>query len=154
TTELLDLGNHHLPDLAEALHIFQAWSTNFPLISAPLRTLTPRPTNLPAQLSSFVGRQRDLLTIGQLLHQPAVRLLTLVGPGGIGKTRLSIQLGQSLLNEYEHGVFFVSLTALNHRDAILSALAKALSIQEDTTPTLIDGIKAFLKSRQTLLIFD
>src|SRR5690349_18715716 len=95
--------------------------------------------NLPTQLTSFVGRTRELAEIVSLLDKPDCRLLTLVGPGGMGKTRLALQLATTMLNDDEHaasdmasfpdGVFFIPLQPLTSPDFILSALAEAVGFQ-------------------------
>lgn len=154
TMELRDLGMHRLHEVNETVHIFQAVSTKFPLNAAPIHSLTPRPTNLPAQITSLIGREQHVAEIGRLLRQSNVRLLSLLGPGGIGKTRLSIEVGASLLDEYEDGVYFIPLGPLNQMEAILKYLAQALDIAEDGKKLLLDLIKAHLKTRQLLLIFD
>ncbi|MBX3083523.1 MAG: protein kinase [Anaerolineae bacterium] len=152
--ELRDLGRHRLREINETVHIFQAVSEKFPLNAAPVHSLTPRPTNLPAQITSLIGREQHVAEIGRLMRQPNVRLLSLLGPGGIGKTRLSIEVGASLLDEYEDGIYFIPLAPLNHMDAILKNLVQALDIVEDGKKPLLDLIKAYLQSRQLLLIFD
>jgi predicted ATPase/serine/threonine protein kinase len=152
--ELRDLGEHRLRDLNEALHIFQATSPHFPLNANPIRSLVPHPSNLPAQLSSFVGREQNVEELCHLLRQPSVRLLTLLGPGGIGKTRLSIQVATTLLDEYEDGVFFIPLAPLNQTEAIIKELAQSLNIQEDPATPLLESIKNYLQARQMLLVFD
>ncbi len=153
-TELRDLGIHRLPDINEPERIYQAISSEFPLNAKPIRTLTPRPTNIPAQLTSFVGRARELSEIANLLRQPNVRLLTLLGADGIGKTRLSIQVGSTLLDEYEDGIFFIPLAPLNRIDAAVKYVAQALNVVEETSTPLIESLKAYLRARQVLLIFD
>jgi predicted ATPase len=152
--ELRDLGQHRLRDLNEPEHIFQAVSPHFPLNVRPIRSLTPRPTNLPAQLASLVGREQNVAEVCHLLRQPEIRLLSLLGPGGIGKTRLSIQVGASLLDEYEDGVFFIPLAPLNDGDAVVNLIAHALKVQEDTAAPLLETVKAAVQSRQILFIFD
>ena len=152
-TELRDLGMHRFRDVNEPEHIFQAVSASFPLVAAPIYSLTPRPTNLPAQLSSLIGREQNVEEICRLLRQPTLRLLSLLGTGGIGKTRLSIEVGANLLDEYEDGVFFIPLAPLNQREAILKYLAQMLDIQENSAGQL-EAIQAYLQPRQILLIFD
>ncbi len=153
-TELRDLGIHRLRDVNEPEHIYQAISSDFPLNAKPIRSLTPRPTNLPAQLTSFVGREEHVHEICQRLRQPNVRLLTLLGPGGIGKTRLSMQVGTNLLDEYEDGVFFIPLAPLSQTDAVAKAIAQALKIEEVPKTPLLETLKAAIQPRQMLLIFD
>jgi predicted ATPase/serine/threonine protein kinase len=152
--EVRDLGRHYLHDTSEPEHIFQAQSPHFPLNSKPIRSRIPRPTNIPAPLTSFVGREQNLAEVSHLLRQTNVRLLALLGPGGIGKTRLSIQVGTALLDEYEDGVFFIPLAPLNQTEAIIKFIAQALNIQEDASTTLLRAVTTHLQSRQMLLIFD
>lgn len=154
TVELRDLGMHRLRDLNEPEHIFQALSPDFPLNFRSIRSLTPRPTNLPAQLTSFVGREQNIEDVCRQLRTPAVRLLTLMGPGGIGKTRLSLQVGMQLLDEYEDGVFFVPLATLKKTDGIIKLVAQVLSMTDDDATPLLDAVKKVLAPRQMLLIFD
>ena len=151
---LRDLGKHKLRDIKEAEHISQVviehLSNSFP----PIKSLSPRMTNLPAQLTSFVGREKDVDEICRLLRLPHVRLLTLLGPGGIGKTRLSIQVGTSLQDEYEDGIFFVALAQINHQQAVIEVIAQALNLQETGEVALLEVVKAYLKDRQLLLVLD
>ncbi|MEO8396431.1 MAG: protein kinase, partial [Chloroflexota bacterium] len=153
-TNLRDLGMHRLRDANEAEPVFQAISASFPVNAAPIHSLRPRSTNLPAQLTSLIGREQNVAEICQLLRQPNLRLLSLLGTGGIGKTRLSIQVGTALLDEYEDGVFFIPLAPLNQVEAVLKAVAQALDVQEVGSTALLESIKAHLQSRQLLLIFD
>jgi predicted ATPase/class 3 adenylate cyclase/tRNA A-37 threonylcarbamoyl transferase component Bud32 len=150
--ELRDLGIHRLRDVVEPEHIYQAVSPDFPLNLKPIHSLSPRPTNLPAQLASFVGRESEVAEISKRLRQPDSRLLTLVGAGGIGKTRLSIQVGAALHDEFEDGVFFISLASLNQTEVIIKVVAQVLNLPEDDSP--LDAVKAHLQSRHMLLIFD
>lgn len=152
--EIRDLGMHRLRDVNEPEHIFQAVSSQFPLVTKPIRSLTKRPTNLPGQLTSFIGREQNLQEICQRMRQTDTRLLTLIGPGGMGKTRSSIQVGNSLLDEYEDGVFFIPLAPLNRTEDITIYLAQALMVQEDESRPLSESVKAHLQARQVLLIFD
>lgn len=110
--------------------------------------------NLPDQLTSFVGRRQELAEISELLSNPACRLLTLIGPGGIGKTRLAIQAARSGLDNLSHGVYFVSLQAIESPDliapTIVDALKFSLSGQQDPQTQL----STYLSSRNLLLVLD
>jgi predicted ATPase len=138
--ELRDLGEHRLKDIESPIWIYQLGSAAFP----PLRTISN--TNLPRPASSFVGRGRELEEVLALLRQQAVRLLTLTGPGGSGKTRLAIEAAAELVGEYANGVFWVGLAAL--RDAAL--------VTETITQTLgaKDGLAAHIGERKLLLLVD
>ncbi len=152
--ELRDLGKHRLRDLKELEHIFQVIVPDLPSSFPPLKSLTPRPTNLPGQLSSFVGRERAVDDICRLIRQPQMRLLTLLGSGGIGKTRLSIQVGYNLLDEYEDGVFFVALAPVKHLEGVIELIAEALKVEETGEATLIEALKTHLHDRHLLLVLD
>jgi non-specific serine/threonine protein kinase len=122
---------------------------------APTRMIVEHPHNLPAQLTSFVGRERDVAEARQRLQQAGVRLLTLIGPGGIGKTRLSIEVGASLLSEYEDGVYFLPLAPLADEAAVIKLVAQTLNLQEALSGSSpLASIKSKIKASQMLLIFD
>lgn len=152
--ELRDLGSHRLRDLKDAEHIFQVVLPDLPNSFPPIKSLSPRPTNLPAQLTSFVGRERELDAICRLMRQPHVRLLTLLGPGGIGKTRLSIQVGSNLQDEFEDGTFFVALAPVSHPDAVIQTIAQTLRVEETGETSLREAVKAWLQNRHLLLLLD
>jgi hypothetical protein len=122
--ELRDLGERRLRDLGHAEHIFQLVAPDLPADFAPLKTLDPRPNNLPAQLTSFIGREREVKAARKLVRRADVRLVTLTGAGGIGKTRLA-QVAAELLDEMEHGVF-VGLAAARDPALVISTIAQVL----------------------------
>src|SRR4029453_833953 len=105
-----------------------------------------RRNNLPASLTSFVGRQREIAEIKRLL--PDSRLLTLVGIGGIGKTRLGLQAAAEVLDAYRDGVWFVDLASLNDPALVASALAQVLGVSEAAGKPLVDTLCAQIKGRQ------
>ncbi len=148
--ELRDLGTHRLRDLSEPVHVFHALLPGQPNNFAPLKSLTPRPTNLPASLTSFVGREREINEIDARLRR--VRLLTLLGPGGIGKTRLSLRIAENLRDEYEHGVFFVGLAPIQQVELFPDTIARALGVDEGDN--LLETLKDYLRERHMLLVFD
>src|SRR5215207_3994627 len=102
-SELRDLGEHRLKDLARPERVFQLVAPDLPADFPPLATLDHRPNNLPPQLTPFIGRDREVAEVVAQLGRPDVRLLTLAGPGGTGKTRLSLQAAAELLDAYRDG---------------------------------------------------
>lgn len=122
-------------------------------LSSDLAALTPT-SSLPAQLTPFIGRESELSQITDRLNDPACRLLTLVGPGGIGKTRLALQAAADRVGEYADGVFFVSLTPVGATTLISSAIASALQVsfyrQEDPDVQIVN----YLRSKHMLLVLD
>src|SRR5262245_17193581 len=109
--------------------------------------------NLPHQTTSFIGRQTEIGEIGRLLDSPTCQLLTLVGPGGIGKTRLAIEVAREQQQKFPDGVWFVSLAPLTAPDQIATAIVNALNIQVGGQP-LLEEILKFLQNSQLLLILD
>jgi predicted ATPase/DNA-binding winged helix-turn-helix (wHTH) protein len=109
-------------------------------------------SNLPAPLTSFIGRERELVEIKRLL--PSARLLTLVGVGGIGKTRLALQAGAEVVDAYRDGVWFVDLAPLADPPLVPSAVAQALGVREAVGKALIDTLCGYLKGRRLLLLLD
>jgi class 3 adenylate cyclase len=125
---LRDLGEHRLKDLARPERIYQLVIPGLPTEFPPLKSLDAVPHNLPTQLTSFVGRQRELAQAAELLARS--RLLTLTGPGGSGKTRLSLQLAAESTDHFPQGVFFVSLAPLFQPELVPSAIVQALGLQD------------------------
>lgn len=154
SVELRDLGTHRLRDVSEPVRIFHAILPGVENNFTPLKTLTPRPTNLPAALTSFVGREREVSEIGTRLRNPQTRLLTLVGPGGIGKTRLSLQAAANLRDEFEHGVFFAALGPIHQPELLPDTIARALGLEEGDEQNLVEALKAYLHERHLLLVLD
>jgi predicted ATPase/DNA-binding CsgD family transcriptional regulator len=120
----------------------------FPHSHAPERPLT----NLPLQLSSFVGREREISEVKRLLTEN--RLLTLTGPGGCGKTRLSLEAAAELLERFEHGVWWVDLASLADPVLAPQAVASVLGVREQPEQPLIDTLSDHLRSKETLLVLD
>ena len=110
--------------------------------------------NLPAQTASFIGRENEIRAIKQHLSNPKVRLLTLSGVGGAGKTRLALQVAADMVDDFEHGVFFVPLAALNDRELVLPTIAKAFDLREGTGRSLQEQLKDYLREKQMLLVLD
>ena len=124
-----DLGYHRLKDLQAPEHLYQLGDAEFP----PLRTLNQ--TNLPVQPTPFLGRDRELTEVVGLLRREDVRLLTLTGPGGSGKTRLGLQAAAELVEDYLDGVWFVGLAALTDPALVLPTIAQTLGVRESGSAT-------------------
>ena len=114
----------------------------------------PEKYTLPVQLTPFIGRRAELEEIGRLLADPACRLLTLMGPGGIGKTRLAIQVGLELGERFSGGACFVPLVGVRSGESILPAVGQALGLTYDADRDLFQQVCQFLSWRQVLLILD
>ncbi|HEY8204597.1 MAG TPA: protein kinase [Pyrinomonadaceae bacterium] len=112
------------------------------------------PNNLPIQLTSVIGRKAEVAAIKKQLTRDGVRLLTLTGPGGTGKTRLSLQVGAELLDKFTGGVMFVPLAAIVDPNLVASTIAQALGIKEAGGKSLLQSLKEFLRERQMLLVID
>ncbi len=149
---LIDLGSHRLKDLETPEKVFQLAAPDVPATFPPLRSLDVRPHNLPQQPTSFIGRELELKELAQRLER--ARLLTLFGPGGVGKTRLSVQLGAELLERFPDGVWFVDLAPV--ADPALVAVQTASVVGAPVAPGMPahDAVVAGLRYRRALLIFD
>jgi non-specific serine/threonine protein kinase len=118
----------------------------------PARDREAPRNNLPAELTTFVGRQRELAQCKQLLRQQ--RLVTLTGAGGTGKTRLAVQTGRALLDEFPEGVWLIELAAVDRADALAGAVADSLGVKQAGSAPLLEQISAHLRDRHALLIID
>ena len=152
--ELRDLGEHRLRDLLEPEHVFQllhpALLTDFP----PLRSLDASPNNLPRQPTPFIGREHQVAEIADLLRCDDIQLLTLVGPGGTGKTRLALHAAAELLDDFADGVYFVPLAPLTDAALVPSAIASALEMRDEAYRSLPDRLQEVLAGQQLLLVLD
>jgi predicted ATPase/transcriptional regulator with XRE-family HTH domain len=126
-----------------------------PMTSAePPDALSVPPHNLPAALSPLVGRERETHTAMELLGRPQLRMLTLSGPGGVGKTRLALQVAQDVLPRFEDGVFLITLAATREPALMMQRIAEALSLRSAPGQPLAEQVQAFLHGRQALLVLD
>jgi len=151
---LRDLGERRLKDLEKTERIFSLAVRDLPSDFPPLRTLDSRPNNLPAQATSLVGREAELAKLRELLRRDGARLVTLTGPGGTGKTRLSLQAAADLADEFAHGVWFAPLASIREPDLVLPAIVSALGVNDASGVEPMERLKAFLRERRLLLLLD
>jgi predicted ATPase/class 3 adenylate cyclase len=151
-TSLRDLGEHRLKDIRHLEHLYDLVIAGLPAEFPPPRTLDARPNNLPAQLTSFVGREEQIAEIKQLLDR--TRLLTLTGPGGTGKTRLALQIAAETLTDYRDGCFFVDLAPITDPALVPAVIARALGVPETPGMSIIESLQAHLHERELMLVVD
>jgi predicted ATPase/class 3 adenylate cyclase len=151
---LKDLGIHRLKDIPHVVRISTLLTETLPADFPPIKTLSHRPNNLPVQPNVFLGREQELTQLEALLQEPGTRLVTLIGPGGIGKTRLAIEVGYQLLDVVPDGIWFIDLAATLDPAMIEAAMIKSLGVRERPDVTLFERLCAFLESRDVLLILD
>ncbi len=147
-----DLGVHRLKDLSSPAHLYQVVIAGLPSDFPPLRSLDTRRNNLPVQLTTFIGREREIVDVKQALSRAF--LLTLTGPGGCGKTRLALQVAGDLLEEYPDGVWFVELAAVSDPIFVPQTVAAAIGVREEPGRPLADTLVDHLRHRTLLLVLD
>ena len=151
---LSDLGDHRLKDLLQPEPIAQLVIDGLESEFPALKTLGNRPTNLPVQPNSLIGRECELAELVALFREDGVQLLTLTGPGGTGKTRLGLQVAAELLERFRSGVFFVSLAPISDPDLVVPAVAEALALREVAGEQLFETLVAYLREKEMLLVLD
>jgi predicted ATPase len=151
---LQDLGAHRLKDLLRPESVFQVVRAGLRSDFPALKSLDNHPHNLPLQPSPFIGREKELEAVQGLLSNDHVRLLTLTGIGGTGKTRLSLQAAANLIDGYPDGVFFVDLSAVDSAAHVVPMIARTLGVRETGARPLNELLQEALHDRQMLLILD
>ena len=149
---LRELGEHRLKDLNRPEHIFQLEAPGLDEKFPPLRSLENFPNNLPVQLTSFVGREREMEEVKRLLGE--THLLTLTGTGGTGKTRLSLQVAADVLDNFPDGTWFVEFATLRDAGLVAEAVAIVLGVREEPGRALQATLVNHLKNRTALLLLD
>ena len=148
-----DLGEHRLKDLARPEHIFQVVIQGLPDTFPPLKSLDARITNLPSlELTSFIGRDQEMGQVKRLLTTS--HLVTLLGPGGTGKTRLSLQVAADLIEQFPQGVWLTELAPLSDPSLATQAVATVLGVREMPGRPLIETLCDYLRTRHALIVLD
>lgn len=147
---LVDLGIHRLKDISQPEHLFQVNADGLPDRFPPLRTVEKRVTNLPGQATPLIGRQSELAEVVAALRRDGVRIVTLTGAGGSGKTRLAIQAAAEVLDDYRDGVFFVPLATITEPGLVLPGVTEALGLSEAAGQSLT----GYPAPKQLLLVLD
>lgn len=150
--DLLDLGKHKLKDIPQSVQVFQVVAPGLQAKFPFLRTPHTRPNNLHLQLTSFVGREKELGDIKRLLQNG--HLLTLIGPGGTGKTRLSLQVASEMLDQYTDGVWFVELASLLDASLVPRTTAITIGLQDEPQRPIVDMLCDYLRDKKLLLLLD
>ncbi|HEY3522758.1 MAG TPA: AAA family ATPase, partial [Candidatus Limnocylindrales bacterium] len=151
--DLRDLGEHRLRDLSTPERLFQVVAAELMDAFPEPRTLDSIPNNLPRRISRVVGREAELAKIEELIASGA-RILTLTGPGGIGKTTLALQAAPAMADRFGDGVFFVDLAGVTDADGLLEAVVRSLGLQPSGSGTRSEAVAATLAGRSLLLILD
>jgi len=151
-TTLRELGRVRLKDLANPESLYQLLHPSLRTEFPALRSLASTPNNLPQQLNSFVGREREMAEVRALLAKS--RLVTLLAMGGVGKSRLSVQLGAEVLDDYPDGVWLVELAPLMDEVALPHAVATALGVREEPGGEILEALRAYVRNRRLLLLLD
>ncbi len=150
--ELRDLGEHGLRDLSRRERVFQLVVAGLPTDFPPLRSLDTYAGNLPLQLTSFVGREREVDMVAIALRES--RLVTIIGVGGVGKTRLAVQVAAEIISEYRDGVWICELGAAADPEAVAQIVGSALGVTARRDVALDESIVEHLRGKQLLVVLD
>lgn len=151
-SDLWDLGLHRLKDLSRPEHVFQLVDLDRPVEFPPLRSVRGRATNLPVQLTRLIGRAEELQELHRL--QADSRLVTIRGPGGVGKTRLAVELGSRLVSSMTDGVWFVDLAVVTEAGQVPRQVASALDLEEQTGRPVQETLIEHCAERELVLVLD
>jgi predicted ATPase/class 3 adenylate cyclase len=149
---LADLGDHRLKGIAPVERISQLCHPDLDANFPPLKSLAAFKHNLPRQPSSFIGRTEELMEIKRLIK--GTPLLTLLGPGGTGKTRLMLQVAEEIIEDYPDGVWLVELAPLTDPELITERVASALTVQEQPGQLMLETLVEYLRRKELLLLLD
>jgi predicted ATPase/class 3 adenylate cyclase/DNA-binding CsgD family transcriptional regulator len=152
--QVRELGVHRLRDLTQPERIFQISTPDLPSTFPPLASLNARLHNLPVHRRPLIGREREIAEVRALLLRPDVGLLTLTGPGGTGKTRLSAQVAAEIADQFEDGVYFVEVAPIHDPELVPTTIAQILSLPMDGSRPPLESLKQYLEDRTVLLVLD
>src|SRR5207237_18629 len=147
---LRDLGEHRLKDLGRPQRLFQLVIAGLPADFPALKTVDASANNLPVPSTVLIGREREVATVVHRLRREDIRLLTLIGPGGIGKTRLGLQVAAELSELFTEGVYFVNLAPIRDPEFVVPTIAQTLDVKETADQPLLDHLSAFLREKRLL----
>ncbi len=150
--DVRDLGEHRLKDLEQPERLWQLVIAELPSDFPPISSLDATPNNLPSRLTTFLGRDREIRDIGDLLVDH--RLVTLTGPGGTGKTRLSLEVATGALRHYPDGVYFVELASITEPALVPSTIAQSLSLPDRGGRTIMERLIDHIGERRILVVLD
>jgi predicted ATPase/class 3 adenylate cyclase len=151
-SQFMDMGEHHLKSILRPVRLYQLNTPGLPFNFPPLKTLDYSPHNLPEQLTSFIGREKEIAEIKSLLH--SARLVTLTGSGGTGKTRLSQEVSAQELTNFQHGVWLIELASLSDPSQIIPTMAQVFGLKEMPINSLMNLVMDYLRDKKLLLILD
>jgi predicted ATPase/class 3 adenylate cyclase len=151
---LRDLGEHRLKDLTQPQRLYQLLIPGLDNDFPALKTLEARPTNLPIQPTALIGREQQVTEAVTLVRREGIRLVTLTGAGGTGKTRLALQVAAELIADFEDGVFFVDLAAITDPHLLIATVGQTLSVREQLGQSLSETLKDYLCDKHLLLVLD
>ena len=153
-THLVDMRERRLKDIAQPVHLYQITAPDLPSDFAPLTAEEVFNHNLPTQLTAFLGRETELASLNALLSDTNNRLITLVAPGGMGKTRLSLEAAGKMVQAFPQGIYFVALDRINSADLIVQAVAEVLPISLSSNEDPKSRILDYLRDKKILLVMD
>lgn len=151
-TELVDLGERRLKDLLRPEHLYQLNIPGLPSNFPPLKSLDVFPNNLPVQLTTFIGREKEIAEVKQELDEH--RLVTLTGSGGTGKTRLSLQAAADLLDQFPHGIWFVELAPLTDPELVAQTILSTIGLNDQAGKSSLELLKEYLHGKSSLIVLD
>lgn len=151
---LQNLGEHRLKNLPQKRHLCQLVIADLPTDFPPLKTLDAHAYNLPVQPTPLIGREREVAAVYQLLLREDVRLLTLTGAGGSGKTRLGLHVAAKLSDHFPDGIFFVNLATISDAELVVPTIAQTLSVKENPSRSIVEQLQVFLQEKLLLLVLD
>jgi len=146
---------HSLPMPVEARQLYdESLEASAQLRSVPSSSPMSTPHNLPASPTAFIGRKTAVNEIREMLHKPDVRLITLTGPGGTGKTRIGLEVGRTVLNHFQQGVYFVDLSTIRDPALVPTTTSHAIGLREGGGRPPLDKLKEYLADKEMFLLFD
>lgn len=152
TFVLRDMGEHRLKDLRAPIRLYQLVAPGLPHDFPPIKSLDAFPNNLPAQLTSFIGREKEIADIKRLLY--TFRLITLTGSGGTGKSRLAQEVAADVVQNFPHGIWLIELAPVRDPGQIIPAMAQVFGLQEVPFRPLLSSVVDYLRDKKSLVLLD